>query len=263
MPGYRRLSPAERRPRAHRRAASERSSRTALATGGDSIRARGGRRQDALHEPAQASETLLRLCEPMFDNSHIHHLGALLSELCAAALELATLGEVRLPLPRAHQSEEEARCPMTAARRRRRDAGPTAASWRSVPSSTRLWTDRRVIRRLAAMSAAADALPCTPGGLAGLEARATSRRRGACHARRRRGRVRSGARPLARPSAPPCSRRAGVAFYNRQSSRSTLQPCSPRSRTTRTSPSGDLAITCARSSWTPGRSSTRTSSRAL
>lgn len=83
---------------------------------------------------------------------------------------------------------------MTAARLRRRDPGPTAASARPVPSSTRLWTDRRVIRRLAAMSAAADALPCTPGGLAGLEARAASHRRGGRHARRRRGRVRSGTR---------------------------------------------------------------------
>lgn len=72
------------------------------------------------------------------------------------------------------------------------------------------------------------------------------------------GRVSPGSRP-ARLALGRRSRRPPVrSSPRRHAIRSSAQPCSPLSSTTRTSPSGEVATRCARSSCTPGRSSTRT-----
>ena len=165
-------------------------------------------------------------------------LRALFRELCATALELVTLGEVRLvPAVRSVPAGGTARqagrpCDAGAVR-------PGSPSGRSCgdPSLTRRASGHRrpgPERRIR--------LGESPAPRHGSKAAGRCR---PLRGRRHGDRARSARRPVR--SSP-----------RRQPIRSSAQPSSPLRRTMRKSPSRDVATRCARSSWTPGRSSTRT-----
>ena len=165
---------------------------------------------------------------------------AALHEWCATALELVTLGEVRLAPRRLRSGAPEDTT--------RRAGGREEARGHSAGLAGRvlsLWPELDEALERTPEAEAADTLRAEPGAAAGL----ADRRRGSpVRGRRHGGRARSG-RPPVRSS------------RRRQANRSSAQPSSPLSRTTRRSPSPDVATMCARSSRTPGRSSTRTSWR--
>lgn len=193
--------------------------------------------------PAQAtvaSDDQRTVCELMFVPHPTVRLRAVLHKLYAASLELVTLGEVRLAPPRARSGVSR---DTTRRARWREDARahPVGLPGR-VPSLSPEF-DGALERRLE--SGAAGMPHGEPDAAAGLEARGRGR---PVTPRRHGNRLRSGRPP--------------VRFWPRpQTSLSSAQPSSPLSRTMRTSPSRDVATKCARSSRTPGRSSTRTSSR--
>lgn len=192
------------------------------------------------------------LCEPMFACLRSSRLRHLFPELLATALELVTLGEVRLAVasgPPRSGGFRGVRRRLPAPRGGERSGRGASACGLFVVLTPSVRRRRDAFLVADARSLVASARPVAHPAVLFRYRHDESRR------------VTPVFEPPRARSEAPRAAGGGSALSSAQLISSSSQPSPRRRRTTRRSPSRDAAIRWARSSLTPGRSSTRTSER--